>query len=477
MSNFKLMETEILVLPGSVSEKYQGYGYLYEKCSKFEYPIVKLNMKHMNLKKLIIVISFPLISLFAVGQPGQSKGDAGTLRAGIAKIDITPSIPVKLYGYSSRKTYSEGIHDPLSARAVVFENGGKKFVLVSTDMGSYGSDVFTVFQKSIMEKFGLKESELFLSTIHSHSSPILSLDAERGDPNNIEYTKTLQQKLLSLIGDAMKSLKPVQTGAGTGSSPVGSNRREMRPDGSITLGRNPYGITDKEVLVLKVATADGTPVGALYDYATHSTSLGGRNMQISGDVHGLSAQFVEKILGKNVIAPVFAGASGNIDPWFRVLPEFNNEPGWIPEPVLLGTFLGEEVVHVFRSINTLNPGGEISTGFAILECLRKKMDESKVPTDKPLPATIPVNITVARIGEDVAFVGFNVEMLTEIGMKIKAGSPFKYTFIITHCNGSSGYLAPPELYKEGGYEVNSTRFEIGSSDMVIKKALRMLYDL
>jgi len=68
-------------------------------------------------------------------------------------------------------------------------------------------------------------------------------------------------------------------------------------------------------------------------------------------------------------------------------------------------------------------------------------------------------------------------MLTEIGMAIKAGSPFKHTFVITHCNGSSGYLPPSELYKEGGYEVTSTRFEIGSADMVVKKALRMLYDL
>jgi hypothetical protein len=323
----------------------------------------------------------------------------------------------------------------------------------------------------------LKESELFLSTIHSHSSPILSLSTETGDPNNVEYTKSLQQKLINAIGEAMKNMKPVLAGAGTGSSPVGSNRREMRPDGSITLGRNPYGITDKEVLVMKIATADGTMAGALYDYATHSTSLGARNMQISGDILGLSAQFVEKILGKGVITPVFAGASGNIDPWYRVLPEFNNEPGWIPEPVLLGTLLGEEVVHVYRSIKDMNMAGEITTGFAVLECPRKKTDESKTPSDKPLPATIPVNITVARIGNDIAFAGFNVEMLTEIGMEIKAGSPYKHTFIITHCNGSSGYLVPPELYKEGGYEVTTTRFEIGSSDMVIRKTLRMLYDL
>jgi neutral ceramidase len=431
----------------------------------------------MNLIKRFPVISLLLISSFSFSQAGKPEGNAGVLRAGTAKIDITPSIPVKLYGYSSRKTYSEGIHDPLSARAVVFENNGKKFVLVSTDIGSYGSEVFAVIQKSILEKFNLKESELFLSTIHSHSAPILSLDAETGDPNNIEFTKTLQQKLLTVISEAFNNLKPVQIGIGTGSSPVGSNRREMRPDGSITLGRNPYGITDKEVLVMKVASPDGTTVGALYDYATHSTSLGPRNMQISGDILGLSAQFVEKILGKDVVTPVFAGASGNIDPWYRVLPEFNSEPGWIPEPVLLSTLLGEEVVHVFRSIKGMDQGGAISTAFATIECPRKKLEDDKSTTDQPLPATVPVNITVARIGNDVAFVGFNVEMLTEIGMEIKSGSPYKHTFIITHCNGASGYLPPAELYKEGGYEVTSTRFEIGSSDMVVKKALRMLYDL
>jgi len=128
---------------------------------------------------------------------------------------------------------------------------------------------------------------------------------------------------------------------------------------SIRLGRNPYGPTDKEVLVMKLAKPDGTVVASLFDYATHATCLGGRNLTISGDVLGLAEQFVEKILGEQVIAPAFAGASGNIDPWFRVLPGFNTEPGWIPEPVLLGTLLGEEVVHVYRDIENLSAGGDI----------------------------------------------------------------------------------------------------------------------
>ncbi len=430
----------------------------------------------MKFKIVSLVLIASLMPLFLTGQGRVSVNKESVLRAGFAKIDITPEIPVKLYGYSARKTSSEGVHDPLSARVAVFEKTGKKVVLVSSDLGSYGNEVFPVIQKSILEKFKLKESELFLSTIHTHSSPILSLNKETGDPNNIRYTEELNQKLLKVIGEAIDNLKPVQVSAGVGSSPVGSNRRETRADGTITLGRNPYGTTDKEVLVMKITGTDGNAVGAIFDYATHSTSLGPRNMLVSGDVLGLSAQFTEKILGKDVITPVFAGASGNIDPWYRVLPEFNTEPGWIPEPVLLGTLLGEEVVTVFRNIKGQIQGDEISTSFTTIECPRRKTEDTN-QAENAQQETVPVKITAARIGDDVAFIGFNVEMLTEIGMKIKASSPFKHTFIITHCNGSSGYLPPAELYKEGGYEVTSTRFEIGSAEMVVKQALRMLYDL
>ncbi|MDQ1296307.1 MAG: Neutral ceramidase [Bacteroidota bacterium] len=431
----------------------------------------------MKTKSAFLFLAATLITFCLSGQLKVSKNDEGILRAGIAKIDITPDKPVKLYGYSSRKNSSEGIHDPLFARAVVFKNGEKKLVLVSTDLGSFSNEVFSVIQKSILEKFNLKESELFLSTIHSHSTPVLLLNKETDDPENIKYTENLNQKLLAVIGEAFNKLKPVQTAAGIGYSPVGINRREMKPDGSVDLGRNPYGPTDKEVLVMKIIQPDGTDVGAIYDYATHGTSLGSKNMQVSGDVLGISAQFVEKILGKDLISPVFAGASGNINPWQRDPKGFNTENGWVPEPVLLGTLLGEEVVNVFRSIKETVPGGEISTSFVTVECRSKKLEINNMGTGENLNPTVPVNITAARVGKDVAFIGFNVEMITEIGMKIKEGSPFKHTFIITHCNGSSGYLPPAELYKEGGYEISSTHFEIGSAEMVIKQALRMLYDL
>jgi neutral ceramidase len=432
----------------------------------------------MKSKFFFFVIATCFIYFSVSGQADKSSKKTNVLNAGIARIDITPETPVMLYGYASRKTPSEGIHDHLYARAVAFEKGGRRLVMVSTDIGSYTDTLYSVIKKSIMAKFGLKESEFFLAAIHSHSSPVVSLDPKKMVESNVKYTQGLQQKLLAVVGDALANLKPVNTGAGVGYSPVGSNRRETTADGSITLGRNPYGPTDKEVLVFKLTDTDGKPVGAIFDYATHATSLGPDNMLISGDVLGISEQFVEQIIGKNFVSQVFAGASGNIDPWYRILPSFNTENGWIPETVLLGTLLGEEVVHVFNDIKTSPSGGELSSAIETIQCPRKMHDEK----DDELPAldkqeTVPVTITAAHIGNDVAFISFNVEMLTEIGMAIKAGSPFRHTFIITHCNGSSGYLPLSALYKEGGYEISSTHFAIGSDEIVIKKALRMLYDL
>ena len=199
---------------------------------------------------------------------------------------------------------------------------------------------------------------------------------------------------------------------------------------------------------MKLATPDGAPVAALFDYATHATSLGPRNLQISGDVLGLAAQFVERILGPDVTAPVFAGASGDIDPWYRVLPSFETENGWIPEPELLGILLGEEVVHVFRNVETTLSTREIRTELATLELPAKTSDR-----DEDAAPTKQLNVTVARIG-DVAFVGAGCELLTEVGVAVKAESPYKHTFVITHCNGRAGYLPPKHLYDEGGYEVD-----------------------
>ncbi len=73
--------------------------------------------------------------------------------------------------------------------------------------------------------------------------------------------------------------------------------------------------------------------------------------------------------------------------------------------------------------------------------------------------------------------GLGAEVLTEIGMAIKAGSPCAHTFVITHCNGSAGYLPIKDAYVQDGYEVKSSRFAPQAADIVIREAIRLLQDL
>lgn len=421
-------------------------------------------------KTCLAAVVFVLIFFDGHSLAWSAEGE-DSLRAGIVKVDITPAKPVKMSGYAGRKELSTGVHDPLYARIVAFESGTERLILVSTDLIGFYS-TYEPIRDAICDRFDLKPDELFLSSTHTHSGPTPTL-SEDGHPNNLECTQNLKAKLLEAIGQAIEKTRPVRIGAGRGYSPVGSNRREVQPDGSIRLGRNPYGPTDKEVLVMKLTTPDGTPVAALFDYATHATSLGPRNLQISGDVLGLAAQFVEKILGPDVTAPVFAGASGDIDPWYRVLPSFETEKGWIPEPELLGILLGQEVVHVFRKVETTPSKAEIRTGFVTLELPGKRKDDQG---EDDASAKKELNVAVARIG-DVAFVGLGCELLTEIGMAIKAESPYKHTFVITHCNGRAGYLPPKHLYEEGGYEVDRTGFAPQAADILVKESLRMLSEL
>jgi neutral ceramidase len=428
------------------------------------------------MRTLASILALASVVALGAAAPARAESPAG-LQAGAARIDITPERPVTLSGYASRKGLSTGVHDPLSARALAFEAGGKRLVLVSVDIiGFYGgTDEF--LRSALLKEFNLQPGELFLAAIHTHAAPTPTLDRERGHANNVEYMEDLKGKLVEVVRRALGGMQPARLGLGVGYCPVGANRRELRisdkGESSIILGRNPYGPTDKEVLVMKVAKADGTPVAAAFDYATHGTSLGYDNYTISGDVLGLAEQFVEKILGSDVVVPAFAGASGNIDPWYRVLPGFNTEPGWVPEPVLLGTFIGEEVVHTYRDIKRTGPADKIATGYAVLPLPAKPGDD--VSAGKS-PGTMPFVVTVARLG-DVAFVGLGGEVLTQIGMAIKAGSPCEHTFVITHCNGAAGYLAPKELHVEGGYEVKSSHFAPQAADTVIRESIRMLHGL
>ena len=124
-------------------------------------------------------------------------------------------------------------------------------------------------------------------------------------------------------------------------------------------------------------------------------------------------------------------------------------------------------------MDSTDVAGAIQSAFIELDLPGKPKGEWEIPQNYK---TTALNVTVAKVGK-VAFVGLGGEVLSEIGMAIKAASPFEQTFIITHCNGTSGYLPPQHLYVQKGYEIKSSTFASTAADMVIKKVTHMLHQL
>ena len=57
-----------------------------------------------------------------------------TLQAGAAKVVITPPVGTQMAGYGARHDVSQGIHDDLHAKAIVFDNGETQLALVTMDL-------------------------------------------------------------------------------------------------------------------------------------------------------------------------------------------------------------------------------------------------------------------------------------------------------------------------------------------------------
>jgi len=85
--------------------------------------------------KTLRVVCLLITSLLLFAAPPARAQD---LRAGYAKVDITPTGPVDLGGYDLRGTPSDGIYDRLYARALIFEASGVRVAFVEADVIGIG---------------------------------------------------------------------------------------------------------------------------------------------------------------------------------------------------------------------------------------------------------------------------------------------------------------------------------------------------
>ena len=389
--------------------------------------------------------------------------------AGAAKINITPTTPIRMSGYGGRDEPFKGVHDSLYVTSTVFTDGAKKALIITADLIGFSHSFCQETIEKIESTFDIKKDFILLSANHNHGGPRNRTYGSTADPEVEQYVDELQNKIVQSVELANDRLQPAMIGVGVGTCKMNINRRARFADGNIWLGRNPDGPCDHDLAVVRIDDMDRNPIALHVNWPCHGTASGQENYLITGDWPGLAARYVEKEFDREVIVPVTAGASADINPIYGPNDNFS-------EIESIGMMVGEEVIRIASTIQTFSEGTISATKMKIM-ANGKKPFETREPNQKLASAeNVPVNLSALKIG-NIIFAGISGELFTEIGMRIKEESPYKNTIIITHCDGASGYLCTNQAYPEGGYEAMVSRVMPGTEFLISDNLKRMIRSL
>ena len=129
--------------------------------------------KHLYRTHTIRLLCILSLLMFAA-LPGRAQD----LRAGYAKVDVTPAGPVMLGGYDLRGAPSDGIwgNDRLFARALVFDASGVRVAFVEADViDIQGHDAF---RRMISKATGIPVTNILLGDVHNHAAPSPNAEAK-----------------------------------------------------------------------------------------------------------------------------------------------------------------------------------------------------------------------------------------------------------------------------------------------------------
>lgn len=384
--------------------------------------------------------------------------------AGMAQVNVTPDVPIRMSGYGNRTKPFTGVHDSIYATSLVMSLNGNRVAIIGADVVGFSHRFVDDVKSRIESTTGIPTSHVMVVAAHNHGGPVTSVYSDDPTPEEETYFETLKQKLVNVVQEAESNRFPAKIGAGKGVCMMNVNRRARHARGGIWLGRNPAGPCDREVGMLRVDHIDGRAIGAFLNWPCHATVSGQENTQITGDWPGAAAQTFTSLTGSLLL--VTAGASADINAIYGPNHKFDDITS-------IGLVLGEEAARVFTAIETTRPHSmKMIEATFIAE--GKSRSESRMP-NVSLEVGDPQTIRMSglRIGS-TSLVGISGELMTEIGMEIKDNSPYKNTFIVTHCNGSNGYLCTDTSYQEGGYEPMVSKTMPGTADKITRQATILL---
>jgi hypothetical protein len=460
----------------------------------------------MNLPLSLSVARWLL--LFVLLQIGAR---AGEFKAGAAQVEITPPNGTPMAGYYKFRAVS-GVRDPIYVKTIVVEQDDARAAFIVLDLSSTTRPVVAAARKLIEEQCGLPGDRVMISATHTHTGPILPRGSlmdeitQAKSPPGLAYVESLPQLIARSVSEAIAKLTPVKASAAVGKAEgISFNRRVIGKDGKCIWQpakidpavERPAGPIDPDLGLLVFDTLElrPAPVAAYVNFAMHPTSVGG-GVRISADYPGALTKLLRERQGADLIAVFANGCCGNIN-------HTDYLTGTRRTTDELGRALADVATQAWPSLQTFKTCAPRARSTTITlqrrqfsdadlakakDVARRMMTENLgtvvmaeavciLETDAKRDIPLEAEIQAVALGEDCAIVSLPGEIFVELGLALKAASPFKHTFIAELANGSIGYVPNRTAYPQGNYEVVSARCAEGSGEKLIETALQSLREL
>jgi len=434
-------------------------------------------MKHLARTQLLT--SMALACMLAC----LPAGAAALLRAGVARVDITPPPGVRLWGYSDRKTPATGTLDPLYARVLVLEAGEMRVALVTVDLGrAFGPASLEWLRDATRNQV----SFLVVAASHTHSGPVVRDQYAEGPP---AWESAALRKIADAVKQAADHLVPAQVGVGYGVAYIGHNRLRANENGAVEwFERNPTHVptapVDGTVSVLRVDTATGEAMAILVNYACHAVVFGSDNLQYSADFPAAMSQTVQSAFGGKPICFFLQGAAGDINPYYAVTAL---TVGGLQARDWTGQALGREVVRVAKGIHT-EPNDNSQLQFSEDRLpVRMRWDPDKwkeamaavfgPEAAQTFPAKVPeeleLPVATVLIDRNIAMLFLPGEPFVEYQIAWRQRCPADHAFFVGYANGYNGYFPTIRSATLGGYGAANpaTWVEVGAGDRMVDEGV------
>lgn len=419
----------------------------------------------------------PLLVLVLAVPFAAANGD-GVLRAGAARIDITPSA-------ADMPKPFQTVHDPLFVRALVVDDGVGRAALVVADVPAIQADIHADLVRRVAELAGVPLQNVMLAASHTHNAPRVAASNSGGIiAGSDAFTQRVTAATVQAVRQALAGLRPVRVGYGDGQARLTANRnqwsaREHRyVDG---IDRSGTQFVDHGLGVMKFATPEGDTVALLLNYGIEPVVDEAQPGEISGDVPGAAARYVEQASGGHTVAlfTISPAASPLYRVWARPAPsdprDAERAHGLLNA---MGTLLGEEALATARDIGRLSDRAAIRAGAAVLQCPGKVTTPQNLArecSDTPgagVPACrfqhadgppVALHYGVLKLGE-VALVHADANVVPTVGATLKRAAPVAHAMVVLDNFGPFRFLVDDASYPLNTYEATATRARPGCGE-------------